>query len=135
LPDQWNTLLKHSKITAEDAAKNPQAVLDVLQFFTEQDKDDSGHFEVGDIAAQQKEWEAPLQQTKPKPKPSQSSPAPRRLKTPPTEAMPNKQKISTPLSSNQDRCPDENTPPVRFASTNHVNGMILVDRNAINATI
>ncbi|GAB5590514.1 Protein kinase [Umbelopsis nana] len=115
LPDQWNTLLKHSKITAEDAAKNPQAVLDVLQFFTEQDKDDSGHFEVGDMAEQQKEWVAPLQQAKPKPKPkpSQSSPAPRRLKTPPTEAPPNIQNLSTAVSSSESGSSDDNAPAQR----------------------
>ncbi|ORZ03684.1 kinase-like domain-containing protein [Syncephalastrum racemosum] len=38
LPDQWTALLKGSAITAEDAAKNPQAVLDVLEFYTEQTK-------------------------------------------------------------------------------------------------
>jgi protein-serine/threonine kinase len=38
LPDQWTKLLKGSAITAEDAAKNPQAVLDVLEFYTEQTK-------------------------------------------------------------------------------------------------
>ncbi|KAI8891453.1 Pkinase-domain-containing protein [Backusella circina FSU 941] len=38
LPEQWTKLLKGSAITAEDAAKNPQAVLDVLEFYTEQTK-------------------------------------------------------------------------------------------------
>ncbi|KAI8100148.1 kinase-like domain-containing protein [Halteromyces radiatus] len=38
LPDQWTKLLQGSAITAEDAAKNPQAVLDVLEFYTEQTK-------------------------------------------------------------------------------------------------
>lgn len=38
MPDQWTKLLKGSAITAEDAAKNPQAVLDVLEFYTEQTK-------------------------------------------------------------------------------------------------
>lgn len=38
LPDQWTKLLKGSAITPEDAAKNPQAVLDVLEFYTEQTK-------------------------------------------------------------------------------------------------
>ncbi|KAG1144943.1 hypothetical protein G6F37_007427 [Rhizopus arrhizus] len=38
LPDQWTQLLKGSAITAEDAAKNPQAVLDVLEFYAEQTK-------------------------------------------------------------------------------------------------
>ncbi|KAI7849740.1 kinase-like domain-containing protein [Circinella umbellata] len=36
LPEQWNALLKGSKITPEDAAKNPQAVLEALEFYTEQ---------------------------------------------------------------------------------------------------
>ncbi|KAH8554002.1 kinase-like domain-containing protein [Umbelopsis sp. PMI_123] len=92
LPDQWNNLLKHSKITEEDAAKNPQAVLDVLQFVTDQGKDDSGHFEVRDFAEQQKELDSPLQQPNPKPKPSQSSPTPRRMKTPPIEVQAAKEK-------------------------------------------
>ncbi|KAI8576344.1 hypothetical protein K450DRAFT_257307 [Umbelopsis ramanniana AG] len=109
LPDQWNTLLKHSKITEEDAAKNPQAVLDVLQFFTEQAKDDSGHFEVGDVGEQQKDWAGPLQQPKPKPKPSQSSPTPRRVKTPPIEAQPDKKKVVP--ANEQPPIPDENTQP------------------------
>ncbi|KAJ2960135.1 hypothetical protein NQZ79_g4521 [Umbelopsis isabellina] len=88
LPDQWNTLLKHSKITAEDAAKNPQAVLDVLKFITEQDNDESNHFEEEEELppkeAQPQVWNPPLQDRKPKP--SQSSPAPRLGKTPPTKA-------------------------------------------------
>jgi hypothetical protein len=89
LPDQWNTLLKHSKITAEDAAKNPQAVLDVLKFITEQDNDESNHFEEEEELplkeAQPQVWNPPLQDRKPKP--SQSSPAPRLEKTPPTKAI------------------------------------------------
>ncbi|KAM3583229.1 Protein kinase [Umbelopsis sp. WA50703] len=89
LPDQWNTLLKHSKITAEDAAKNPQAVLDVLKFITEQDNDESKYFEEEEELppkeALQQVWNPPLQDRKPKP--SQSSPAPRLEKTPPTKAI------------------------------------------------
>ncbi|GAA5816040.1 hypothetical protein MFLAVUS_009562 [Mucor flavus] len=38
LPDQWTRLLEGSAITAEDAAKNPQAVIDVLEFYAEQTK-------------------------------------------------------------------------------------------------
>lgn len=38
MPDQWTRLLKGSAITAEDAAKNPQAVIDVLEFYAEQTK-------------------------------------------------------------------------------------------------
>lgn len=94
-------------------------MLDVLQFFTEQDKDDSGHFEVGDMAEQQKEWVAPLQQAKPKPKPSQSSPAPRRLKTPPTEAPPNIQNLSTAVSSSESGSSDDNAPAVCFVLVNN----------------
>lgn len=41
LPDQWTQLLKGSAITAEDAAKNPQAVLDALEFYTGQAKHDN----------------------------------------------------------------------------------------------
>lgn len=105
--------MKHSKITEEDAAKNPQAVLDVLQFFTEQAKDDSGHFEVGDVGEQQKDWMGPLQQPKPKPKPSQSSPTPRRVKTPPIEAQPDKKKVVA-ANEQQTAASDENTQPVSF---------------------
>ena len=35
LPDQWMRLLTQSAITKEDYAKNPQAVLDVLEFYTD----------------------------------------------------------------------------------------------------
>ncbi|OAD73889.1 hypothetical protein PHYBLDRAFT_112298 [Phycomyces blakesleeanus NRRL 1555(-)] len=44
LPDQWTRLLKGSAITAEDAAKNPQAVLDVLEFYTEQTKREADEY-------------------------------------------------------------------------------------------
>ncbi|WVQ76770.1 hypothetical protein IAR50_006444 [Cryptococcus sp. DSM 104548] len=36
LPPQWSKLLTSSAITKEEAAKNPEAVLDVLQFYTQQ---------------------------------------------------------------------------------------------------
>lgn len=38
LPDEWGKLLSNSAITKEDYTKNPQAVLDVLEFYTEQNK-------------------------------------------------------------------------------------------------
>ncbi|KAH8929375.1 Pkinase-domain-containing protein [Atractiella rhizophila] len=38
LPDQWTKLLTNSAITKEDQAKNPQAVLDVLDFYTDMQK-------------------------------------------------------------------------------------------------
>ncbi|ORX34348.1 kinase-like domain-containing protein [Kockovaella imperatae] len=36
LPPQWSKLLTSSAITKEDAARHPEAVLDVLQFYTQQ---------------------------------------------------------------------------------------------------
>ena len=38
LPEQWTKLLTSSAITKEDYQKNPQAVLDVLEFYTENQK-------------------------------------------------------------------------------------------------
>ncbi|KAH8114861.1 Pkinase-domain-containing protein [Phellopilus nigrolimitatus] len=38
LPDQWSKLLTRSAITREDYAKDPQAVLDVLEFYTDHQK-------------------------------------------------------------------------------------------------
>jgi hypothetical protein len=35
LPEQWTKLLTSSAITKEDYARNPQAVLDVLEFYTD----------------------------------------------------------------------------------------------------
>ncbi|KAJ3129208.1 Protein kinase [Nowakowskiella sp. JEL0407] len=35
LPKDWNTLLENSNISKEEMSKNPQAVLDVLEFYTE----------------------------------------------------------------------------------------------------
>ncbi|KAJ3773268.1 Pkinase-domain-containing protein [Lentinula raphanica] len=35
MPEQWNKLLTKSAITREDYAKDPQAVLDVLEFYTD----------------------------------------------------------------------------------------------------
>jgi hypothetical protein len=45
LPDQWTRLLTSSAITKEDQVRNPQAVLDVLEFYTDiqkQQYDDFG---------------------------------------------------------------------------------------------
>ncbi|PPQ96629.1 hypothetical protein CVT26_010668 [Gymnopilus dilepis] len=38
LPEQWSKLLTKSAITREDYAKDPQAVLDVLEFYTDHQK-------------------------------------------------------------------------------------------------
>ena len=35
LPKEWKSLLQASKITQEEMTKNPQAVLDVLEFYSE----------------------------------------------------------------------------------------------------
>jgi serine/threonine-protein kinase CLA4 len=35
LPKEWKNLLQSSKITQEEMTKNPQAVLDVLEFYSE----------------------------------------------------------------------------------------------------
>lgn len=48
LPEQWNRLLHSSAITKEDYAKDPQAVVDVLEFYTDAqsllESDDSNDF-------------------------------------------------------------------------------------------
>ncbi|KAK9762280.1 Protein kinase, variant 2 [Basidiobolus ranarum] len=43
LPDVWMKLLQSSAITKEDYSKNPQAVLDVLEFYTENQKEDQNY--------------------------------------------------------------------------------------------
>lgn len=45
LPDQWSKLLTKSAITREDYAKDPQAVLDVLEFYVDHQKRE----EMGDM--------------------------------------------------------------------------------------
>lgn len=47
LPDQWMRLLTKSAITKEDYAKNPQAVLDVLEFYTDIQKGTRDDFGLG----------------------------------------------------------------------------------------
>jgi len=47
LPDQWMRLLTKSAITKEDYAKNPQAVLDVLEFYTDIQKGRRDDFGLG----------------------------------------------------------------------------------------
>ncbi|PVU94585.1 hypothetical protein BB561_002432 [Smittium simulii] len=50
LPEQWSNLLKSSNITQKDYQQNPQAVLDVLDFYTKNsiNNGDSGGF-IGDF--------------------------------------------------------------------------------------
>ena len=47
LPEQWTKLLTKSAITKEDYAKNPQAVLDVLEFYTDIQKGQRDDFGLG----------------------------------------------------------------------------------------
>ena len=47
LPDQWTRLLTSSAITKEDYAKNPQAVLDVLEFYTDIQKREMDDYGLG----------------------------------------------------------------------------------------
>lgn len=47
LPEQWTRLLTTSAITKEDYAKNPQAVLDVLEFYTDIQKRERDDFGLG----------------------------------------------------------------------------------------
>ncbi|ORY85997.1 kinase-like domain-containing protein [Leucosporidium creatinivorum] len=47
LPEQWTRLLTSSAITKEDYAKNPQAVLDVLEFYTDIQKRERDEFGMG----------------------------------------------------------------------------------------
>lgn len=42
LPPSWSKLLTSSAITKEEAARNPEAVIDVLQFYTTQQMGQSG---------------------------------------------------------------------------------------------
>ncbi|GAA5857036.1 hypothetical protein JCM9279_003441 [Rhodotorula babjevae] len=47
LPEQWTRLLTSSAITKEDYAKNPQAVLDVLEFYTDIQKRERDEYGLG----------------------------------------------------------------------------------------
>ncbi|KAI8393513.1 kinase-like domain-containing protein [Radiomyces spectabilis] len=94
LPDQWTKLLKGSAITAEDAAKNPQAVLDVLEFYTEQTKREaeeygSSHLKGAVERRSDDRWAAFMQDAQKSPTspmPSQHRPPPRPAPPPPTNA-------------------------------------------------
>lgn len=90
LPEQWNALLKGSKITAEDAAKNPQAVLEALEFYTEQARKEKDQQIAAANNSKQQQHKPSAQQ----PKPSRSTPAPRHYRDPPSRPeMPSKENI------------------------------------------
>ncbi|ORY95898.1 kinase-like domain-containing protein [Syncephalastrum racemosum] len=89
LPDQWTKLLKGSAITAEDAAKNPQAVLDVLEFYTEQTKREAeeygqSHLQGAVERMSDDRWAALIQESKKSP----STPIPAAGRTPPPRPAP-----------------------------------------------
>ncbi|OMJ17831.1 Serine/threonine-protein kinase CLA4 [Smittium culicis] len=46
LPDQWSKLLQTSNITQQDYVQNPQAVLDVLEFYTKNSADDTNRLQM-----------------------------------------------------------------------------------------
>ncbi|OMJ09187.1 Serine/threonine-protein kinase CLA4 [Smittium culicis] len=46
LPDQWSKLLQTSNITQQDYVQNPQAVLDVLEFYTKNSADDTNRMQM-----------------------------------------------------------------------------------------
>jgi protein-serine/threonine kinase len=90
LPDQWTKLLKGSAITAEDAAKNPQAVLDVLEFYTEQTKREAEEYGSSNLKGavertSDDRWDALIQESKGTQLPPQR-PAPPRPAPPPPSA-------------------------------------------------
>jgi protein-serine/threonine kinase len=49
LPPQWSKLLTSSAITKEEAARNPEAVIDVLQFYTHQMSGNAGDYQAPSI--------------------------------------------------------------------------------------
>ena len=98
LPDQWTQLLKGSAITAEDAAKNPQAVLDVLEFYTEQTKRDQDDYDSptppspsnSTSRSSGERWAAMMHESKKSaaaPLPTPHRPAPPRPAPPPPSAL------------------------------------------------
>ncbi|KAI9263749.1 kinase-like domain-containing protein [Sporodiniella umbellata] len=92
MPDQWTKLLKGSAITAEDAAKNPQAVLDVLEFYTEQTKREAEEYGSSNLQGaverlSDDRWAALIQEKKqpqgpPRPAPPRPAPPPPHAKRP-----------------------------------------------------
>ena len=73
--------MKGSKITPEDAAKNPQAVLEALEFYTEQTRREKSQYDTKPDPSPQQQKKQPS--TDSNPKPSRSTPAPRHIREPP----------------------------------------------------
>lgn len=51
MPEQWSKLLTKSAITREDYAKDPQAVLDVLEFYTDHQKRELEDMSLGKLSS------------------------------------------------------------------------------------
>jgi hypothetical protein len=51
MPEQWSKLLTKSAITREDYAKDPQAVLDVLEFYTDHQKRELEDMSLGNLSS------------------------------------------------------------------------------------
>lgn len=71
--------MKGSKITPEDAAKNPQAVLEALEFYTEQTRREKNNDTYDKGQQETREEDKNMSN----PKPSRSTPAPRHIREPP----------------------------------------------------
>ncbi|KAK9708650.1 Protein kinase [Basidiobolus ranarum] len=85
LPEQWVNLLSHSAITREDYTNNPQAVLQALEFYTDQTQREE------DTYTSQGKWAGLLPQNPNQTIPNRPPPSPKApngLPTPPTGSSP-----------------------------------------------
>jgi len=51
MPEQWSKLLTQSAITKEDYTKDPQAVLEVLEFYTDHQRREMEEIAIGTLFA------------------------------------------------------------------------------------
>ncbi|KAG1141999.1 hypothetical protein G6F37_007901 [Rhizopus arrhizus] len=148
LPDQWTKLLKGSAITAEDAAKNPQAVLDVLEFYTEQTKREAEEYGSSNLQGavermSDDRWAALIQESKQTQMPPQR-PAPPRPAPPPPNAkrpqdvhdMMNDLSIKTPKSPIDPRYPGYGQKsPARTTSISTYDDRIMQEREKLEVEL
>lgn len=92
LPEQWSRLLQSSAITREDYAKNPVAVIEALEFYTDHQKQQ--HYEelgikpAGSSSNQQTETKPPAEQPRPRPPRPAAPPALEGLVAKPSDLVP-----------------------------------------------
>lgn len=121
-------MLKGSKITPEDAAKNPQAVLEALEFYTEQTRRDKSAYDRSDNNTtsnnlngnghrKNHNWEDEKKSSNPKP--SRSTPAPRHIREAP--ARPSNKPAAAAAASNEDFLQKE--PALPNVDMNHIKSM------------